>query len=70
MWVAIWWQWVFRFSLSDWVLVLVLLVQWVSEFDHGFVYVFACLDAKKNEIKEKKILNFYFLGNHVVGGRT
>ena len=20
---------------------------WVFEFDHGFVYVFACLDAKK-----------------------
>ena len=38
----------------------------VSEFDLDFVYVFACLDAKKmNEIKEKK--NLEFLGNHVLG---
>ena len=39
----------------------------VSEFDHGFVYVFACLDAKKMKWKRRKFWISYFLGNHVLG---
>ena len=42
----------------------------VSEFDHGFVYVFACLNAKKMQEKRLKSWISYFLGNHVLGGRT
>ena len=42
----------------------------VSEFGHGFVYVFACLDAKKMQEKRRKSWISYFLGNHVLGGRT
>ena len=52
MWVAIWWQWVCgcsdflsQIGFKFWFYFEFLL--WVSEFDHGFVYVFACLDAKK-----------------------
>ena len=42
----------------------------VFEFDHGFVYVFACLDAKKMQEKRRKSWISYFLGNDVFGGRT
>ena len=42
----------------------------VSEFDHDFVCVFACLDVKKMQEKIRKSWIFYFLGNHVLGGRT
>ena len=37
---------------------------------YGFVYVFACLDAKKMQEKRRKSRLSYFLGNHVLGGRT
>ena len=52
MWVVIWGQWVCgcfdslsQIGFKFWFCFEFLL--WVSEFDHGFVYVFACLDAKK-----------------------
>ena len=38
----------------------------VSEFDHGFVYVFVWLDAKKMQGKRRKSWISYFLGNHVL----
>ena len=41
----------------------------VSEFDHGFVYIFACLDAKKMKQK-RKILNFLFSGQPCSWGKN
>ena len=44
----------------------------ISEFDHGFVFVFAYLVAKKMQEKrrEENLEFIIFLGNHVLGGRT
>ena len=41
-----WYFWYFVFDLTVFWVLLVDCVR-VSEFDHGFVYVFACLDVKK-----------------------
>ena len=39
----------------------------VFEFYHGFVYVFACLDAKKMQEKRRKSWISYFLGTMFLG---
>ena len=45
--------WYFVFDLTVFWVLLVDCVR-VFEFDHGFVYVFACLDAKKMQEKRRK----------------